>query len=126
MLMLDKNAEGYEDKYGGYDYGVRNKGKSPCQLHFWSMEPLVDYCLVRISQGNFLKDVKFLPSEKSITQQKSLVCDFKVRKVKDTRRSVVPRRKICKLYKDNVNSDSRSYINNCSTNSKKDASVEGY
>lgn len=25
MLMLDKNAEGYEDKYGGYDYGVRNK-----------------------------------------------------------------------------------------------------
>lgn len=25
MLMLDKNAEGYEDKYGVYDYGVRNK-----------------------------------------------------------------------------------------------------
>ena len=66
-----------------------------------------------------MKDVKFLPSEKSITQQKSLVRDFKVRKVKDTRRSVVPRRKICKLYKGNINSDSRSYINNFSTNVKK-------
>ena len=45
----------------------------------------VDYCLVRINQRKFSKDIKVLTSEEHITQYKSLLCDFEARKVKDTR-----------------------------------------
>ena len=48
--------------------------------------------------------------EEYITWHKPLVCDFKIRKVKDTRRKSAPRRKIWKAHEDNVKSDCRSYI----------------
>ena len=32
-----------------------------------------------------MKDIEVLPGEKCITQHKTLVCDFKIRKMKDTR-----------------------------------------
>ena len=52
----------------------------------------VDYCLVRRNQQKFLKEISL-----TITQHKPLVCDFNKRKLKDTRKKFVPRRKIRKL-----------------------------
>ena len=51
-----------------------------------------------------------------------------MRKVKDTRRRFVPRRKICKLYEDSLKCDFRSYIHIRGTHkiSQKDASVDSY
>ena len=48
----------------------------------------VDYCLLRRNQMimKFLK-YKVLPSKKCIIQHKPLICDFKMRKAKDTRNS---------------------------------------
>ena len=37
----------------------------------------VDYCLVKRSQMTFLKDIKVLPSEECINQDKPLLCDLK-------------------------------------------------
>ena len=54
----------------------------------------------------FKRYVKILPSEEC----KSLLCDFKTRKVKDTMIKFVPRRETWKLHKDNVKSDFRSYL----------------
>ena len=51
------------------------------------------------------KCLKVLPSQKSITQHKPLVCDFKIRKVKDTRIKFVPRRKIWEIHEGNAKSD---------------------
>ena len=72
------------------------------------------------------KDVKVLSSEECITQYKSLVCDFKLTKVKNTRRKFAPRRKIWKLHEDSIKSDFRSYINQYRVSDQKDNSVEGY
>ena len=63
--------------------------------------------------------------EEYITWHKPLVCDFKIRKVKDTRRKSAPRRKIWKVHEDNVKSDCRSYIKQYIASSQKHASVEG-
>ena len=63
-----------------------------------SSKTQVDYWLLRRHQRKFSKDIKVLPSEECITQHKSFLCDFKTRKVKDTRIKFVPRRKIWKLY----------------------------
>ena len=68
--------------------------------------------------------MKVLPSEECTTHRKALVCDIKIRKVKDTRRKFLPRRKIWKLHEDSVKSDFRSYINKYRASSPKDASVE--
>ena len=54
-----------------------------------------------------MKEIKILASEECIIQHKPLVYDFKIRKVKDTRRNVVSRRKIWKY---SVKSDFSSYI----------------
>ena len=51
---------------------------------FCPPKTLVDYYLFRIDQGKFVKDTKVLTSEECITQNKLLVCDFKIRKVKDS------------------------------------------
>ena len=48
---------------------------------------------------------KVLLIEEYITQHMSVICDFKIRKVKDIRRKFVPRRKIWKLHEDSVKSD---------------------
>ena len=61
--------------------------------------------LVRGDQRKFLNDIKVSPSEKCITQYKPLLCDFKVRKIKNTRIKFVSRKKIWKLHEDNVKSD---------------------
>ena len=45
----------------------------------------MDYCLVRRNRREFSKSIKFLPNYECITQHKSLLCDFKTRKVKYTR-----------------------------------------
>ena len=74
----------------------------------WLIESLM-HCLVRRNQRKFSKDIKVLSSEECITQHKTLLYDFKTRKVKDTRIKFVPRRKIWKLHKDNIKSDFRSY-----------------
>ena len=72
------------------------------------------------------KDVKVLSSEECIIQYKSLVCDFKLTKVKNTRRKFVPTRKIWKLHEDSIKSDFRSYINHYRVSDQKDNSVKGY
>ena len=71
----------------------------------------LDYCLIRRNQRKFLKDMKVLPSEECITQYKPLVCDFKKRKVKDTRNKSATSRKIWKLHEKSVKNDFGSYIN---------------
>ena len=60
--------------------------------------------VVRGNQRKFLNDIKVSPSEKCITQYKPLLCDFKIRKIKNTIK-FVPRKKIWKLHEDNVKSD---------------------
>ena len=62
----------------------------------------------------YLKDIKFFP------EHEPLVCDFKIRKVKETRR------KIWELHEDTVKSDFKLYISEYRPSSQKDASVEGY
>ena len=84
------------------------------------------YCLLSTNRRKFLKDIIVLLSEECITQHKPLVCDFKIRKVKDTRRNSVHRRKIWKLHDDSFKSDFRSYINKYRANSLKGPSVECY
>ena len=84
----------------------------------------VDRCFIRKNQRKFFKDINILTSEECITQHKPLVCDFKLRKVEDTRRKFVPRKKSWKLDEDNTKSDIRSYIKYIAS-SQKDASVEG-
>ena len=73
-----------------------------------------------------MKDINILPSEECISQYKPLVCDFKIRKVKDTRKNFVPKKKIWKLHQDSVNSDFRSCINQDRASSQKGVSVECY
>ena len=80
--------------------------------------------MVRRNHKKFLKNMKVLPSEECTTHRKALVCDIKIRKVKDTRRKFLPRRKIWKLHEDSVKSNFRSYINKYRASSPKDASVE--
>ena len=55
-----------------------------------------------------------------------MVCDFKIRKVKDIRRKFVPRGKKWKLHEDSIKSDFRSYINKYGENSQKHAPVGDY
>ena len=57
-----------------------------------------------------------------MTQHKIKVCNFKIRKVKDTRGNSIPRRKLWKLHEDNTKSDHSLYREI----SQNDASVEGY
>ena len=133
----------------GYGCGVRNKEKERI-LEFWAAintsagntlfrkktsnllacEPgpsktQVDYCLIRRNQRKFLKDIKVLSSEEYITQHNPLICDFKIRKVKDTRRKFVPKKRIQKLREESVKVEFRWYINKYRANSQKDVSFEG-
>ena len=73
-----------------------------------------------------MKNIKISPRKECITQHKILVCDFKIRKVKDSKRRFVFRRKIWKLHEDNVHSDFKSYIIKYIASSQKDASDEDY
>ena len=91
----------------------------------FSASTQVDRCFIRKNQRKFFKDINILTSEECITQHKPLVCDFKLRKVEDTRRKFVPRKKSWNLDEDNTKSDIRSYINKYIASSQKDASVEG-
>ena len=74
---------------------------------------------------DFLKDLEVVLSKECITQNKPLACDFKIRKVKDTRRKFEPRKKIGKLHEYSVNRDLRSYINQYRASSQ-DNSVYSY
>ena len=49
-----------------------------------------------------MHDIKFLPGEGFVTQHKLLLFDFNMKKVKETRRKFVPRRKIRKLHEGGV------------------------
>lgn len=92
-----------------------------------SSKMYLNYCLVRSSPCKFLKDVKVLPSEATFTQVKPLVSNVKTRKVKDTKRKFLPRRKIKQPHEDNVKSGFKSYINNKYREiGSKDTSVESY
>ena len=96
----------------GRETDFKKGGKLELIYGVWVIKNSVDYCLVRRSQLKFLKDMKVLLSEECITQHKLLVCDLKVRKVKDTRRNFVPKRMIGKLYEDSIKSNFSSYTNN--------------
>ena len=98
-----RNPENYENQHGGYDYGVRSKERERilefCAVinmtvgntlfkkrashlviyEYCLLKSQVDYSLVRRNQRKF--------GEECITQHKPLECDFKIRKVKDTRRN---------------------------------------
>lgn len=67
-------------------------GPSKSQIHYfllWDIRKLA-------------KDIKALPTKQCFNQHKGLACDFEVRKVENTRRRLLPRRKIWKLNKDSV------------------------
>ena len=54
-----------------------------------------------------------------------MVCDLKIKDVKDSRRKTMPRIKICKLYEDNVIIDFSTYVNKYKDNIQEDISIEG-
>lgn len=54
-----------------------------------------------------------------------MVCDLKIKNVKDSRRKTMPRIKICKLYEDSVIIDFSTYVNKYKDNIQEDISVEG-
>ena len=108
---LNTLTGGGKEKRGG-ETDFKKGGKLELIYGVWVIKNSVDYCLVRRSQLKFLKDMKVLLSEECITQHKLLVCDLKVRKVKDTRRNFVPKRMIGKLYEDSIKSNFSSYTNN--------------
>ena len=58
-----------------------------------SSKTQVYHCLVMRNKRKFLEDMKVLSSEECITKHKPLVCDFKTRKVQDTSRKFLSRRK---------------------------------
>ena len=63
--------------------------KLASSLIFYEYSPpknLVDYCLVKRDQKTFLKDIKVLCSWRVQNPDKPMICDFKIQKVKDTRR----------------------------------------
>ena len=70
--------------------------------------------------------MKILPDEECVTQHKPLLCDFKIRKVKDSKRKTVPRRKIMKLREVNVKSGFSSYVKEFRESTRTDRSLEGY
>ena len=91
--------------------------------------------MIRRNRRKCLNDIEVLPSEECIfenffgeciTQRKSLVCDFVIRRVKDTRRKSVPRRKTWKLHEGSVKNDFWSYINQYRASSQKDTSAEDF
>ena len=107
----------YENQQGGNGVGVRNKEgerilefyaaiymtvrntlfkkrKIPPSLIVGLTETQLNYCFIKGDQRKFVKNKKVLPTERYITQRKRLVCDLKIRKVKETKRKFVPRRKI--------------------------------
>lgn len=54
-----------------------------------------------------------------------MVCDLKIKDVKDSRRKTMPRIKICKLYEDSVIIDFSAYVNKYKDNIQEDISIEG-
>lgn len=54
-----------------------------------------------------------------------MVCDLKIKNVKDSRRKTMPRIKICKLYEDSVIIDFSTYVSKYKDNIQEDISVEG-
>ena len=54
-----------------------------------------------------------------------MVCDLKIKNVKDSRRKTMPWIKICKLYEDSVIIDFSTYVNKYKDNIQEDISVEG-
>ena len=85
------------------------------------------YCLERRNQRKYFKDIKFLPSEERKHNHnllyKPLVCEFTIRKLKSTRRKLVPTRKTWRLHEDR--DTIKRYINKHRASSQKDGSVEG-
>ena len=71
----------------------------------------VGYCLVRKDLTKFVTNMKVLPSEECFTQHKPLVGEFKIRKVKNTKRKFVTTRKIWKLlHEGSRRNDFSSYV----------------
>ena len=54
------------------------------------------YFFVKKDQRTFMKNIKLISSEDFITKHKPLIRDFKIRKVKDTKRKFVSRKKLWK------------------------------
>ena len=55
--------------------------------------------------------IEDLHSKECFTQDKLLVCDFKIWKVNDTMNKFVPMRKIWKLHENGIKSDFTTYTN---------------
>ena len=112
------SPENFEEQHGGFGYGINKKKRERILEFFAAVNSIagntlskktaslfviyesspsktqVDYRLVWRSQRSFLKDVKILPSKECITKHKPLLYDFKIRKVKGTKRNFLPKRKI--------------------------------
>ena len=143
-------GQGYEGIHGGYGYGDRNregerildfcaalnmfvgntyfKKKESHLVTFesGSARTQIDYFLFRQNQRKYLCDVKVIPSEECITQHKPVVCVFKIRKLKSSKRKFIPKRKVWKLGNSGVVD---SFIDHMQTalgqKDRSDLSVEG-
>ena len=58
-----------------------------------------------------MRDMKVLPNEECIPQHKLLLFDFRIRKVNDSKRKTMRRRKIWKMREVNVKNSFSSYFN---------------
>ena len=81
--------------YESNDIGVWHSHEHDIKnLLFKKWEGTLATCLFKIDQRKFVKDTKVLTSELRITQNKLLVCDFKMTKVKDIKEILVCMKKI--------------------------------
>ena len=85
--------------------------------------------MLKRDQIKFTKDIKvslILHIQVYITLHKPLVCDTKTRKVKDTKKTFVPRRKKWKLHEKKKHINFNSYAKEFEENSDANFSTEGY
>ena len=81
--------------YESNDIGVWHSHEHDIKnLLFKKWEGTLATWLFKIDQRKFVKDTKVLTSELRITQNKLLVCDFKMTKVKDIKEILVCMKKI--------------------------------
>ena len=71
----------------------------------------MDYLLVTKRVRKLLSDVKVISSEDIVIQHKQVVCDFKLKKVREVKRKFIPRRKIWILNNKQVNCEFGGQVN---------------
>ena len=76
----------------------------------WSIKSSTQLFFLRRNHKKFFERYKNLPNEKYITQQKALLWDFKIQKLKDTTRKFISRRKIWKLHEGSLKKDFKLHI----------------